>query len=67
MCQMKIILKQGENEEIVLENASTLDVTDKGVTVSAMFENPILIQGGTVRSIDFLNGRVMLTKREGKT
>ena len=67
MCQMKIILKQGENEEVVLENASTLDVTEKGVTVSAMFEHPVVIQGGTVRSIDFLNGRVTLTKREGKT
>lgn len=66
MCQMKIILKQGESEAVVLENASLLEVTDKGVMVSAMFEHPVLIQGAAVRSIDFLNGRVTVTKREGQ-
>ena len=66
MCQMKIILKQAESEEVVLENASILELTDKGVMVSAMFEQPKLIPGAEVSYIDFLNGRVTVTKRKGK-
>ena len=65
MCQMKIILKQGDKEEVFLENASSLEVTDKGVTVSAMFEPPKTIQGGEVHSIDFLSGRVTVIKNRG--
>ncbi|MEI6564072.1 MAG: CooT family nickel-binding protein [bacterium] len=60
---MKIILKQGDNEEVVLENASMLEVIGKGVKVSALFEQPKIIQGAEVHSIDFLNGRVTVTKR----
>jgi len=67
MCQMKIILKQGDREEVVLENASILEVTDKGVMVSAMFEQPKMIPGSEVSSIDFLNGRVTVTKKKGNT
>jgi len=63
---MKIILKQADSEEVVLENASILELTDKGVMVSAMFEQPKLIPGVQVSYIDFLNGRVTVTKRKGK-
>jgi len=66
MCQMKIIMKQGDHEEVVLENAATLEVNATGVVVSAMFEQPKTIPGAEVQSIDFLNGRVMVGKRKGK-
>jgi predicted RNA-binding protein len=66
MCMMKIIMRQGDHEEVVLENAATLEVNSKGVVVSAMFEQPKVIPGAEVRSIDFLNGRLTLGKREGK-
>ena len=66
MCQMKIILKQGAREEVILENAASLDVSDLGVTVSALFEQPHLIPGAEVRSIDFLSGRVTVMKRQGE-
>jgi len=66
MCQMKIILKHGESEEVVLENASMLEVVGTGVKVTALFEQPKIIQGAEVCSIDFLNGRVTVSKRQGK-
>ncbi len=66
MCMMKIILKQGGREEVILENAATLEVNATGVVVGAMFEQPKTIPGAEVRSIDFLNGRVMVGKREEK-
>lgn len=67
MCQMKIILKRGDREEVVLENAATLDVNEKGVVVSAMFEQPKIIAGAEVCSIDFLAGRVTVMQKGGKT
>ncbi|MGV1100638.1 CooT family nickel-binding protein [Thiovibrio sp. JS02] len=65
MCQMSIILEQDGKEEVFLENASFLEVTEEGVRVSALFEEPRLIKGGAVRSVDFLKGRVTVTKTGG--
>ena len=67
MCQARIIMKQGDSEQVILENASTLEVSDKGITVSAIFEQPIVLAGAEVHSIDFLNGRVIVTRKGGKT
>lgn len=63
MCMMKIIFKHDDREEVVLENAATLEVNATGVVVGAMFEQLKTIPGAEVRSIDFLNGRVMVAKR----
>ncbi len=64
MCQMSIILEQDGKEEIILENASLLEVTQDGVRVAALFEEPRLIEGATVHSVDFLRGRVLVRKKE---
>ena len=60
MCQMRIILKAGSSEEVVLENAALLSVTDEGILVNALFEQPKLIQGAAVSAIDFLENKVTL-------
>ena len=65
MCQMSIILVQDGKEEVILENASLLEVTDDGVRVSALFEEPKLIRGAMVRAIDFLHGKVTVTQPKG--
>jgi len=62
MCQMRIILKQGGSEEVVLENAALLKVTDDGILVNALFEQPKLIRGAAVSGIDFLENKVTLIK-----
>ncbi len=62
MCQMRIILKDGGSEKVVLENAATLKATEEGVFVSAIFEEPHLVPGATVSGIDFLQGDVTLTQ-----
>lgn len=61
MCQARIVLKQADTDEVVLEDASQLDVTDKGVWVASLFDQPKLIPGAKVLSIDFLSGMVILT------
>ena len=63
MCQMRIVLKQGDKEKVVLENAALLKVTDEGIFVNALFEKPELIAGGVVSAIDFLEGRVTVTQQ----
>lgn len=62
MCQMRIILKQGDREEVVLENAALLQVTAEGIMVNAMFEPPKLILGAAVSRIDFLENKVTMVK-----
>ena len=62
MCQMRIILKKGGSEEIVLENAALLKLTDEGILVNALFEQPKLIPGAAVSVIDFLENKVTLIK-----
>ena len=64
MCQMSIVLKQGSHETVVLENAARLEATDEGIVVNALFEPPKLIPGVVVSGIDFLHGRVTVTKKE---
>lgn len=66
MCQMRITLKQGGREEVVLENAALLEVTDEGVRVGAMFEPPKLIRGAAVSTIDFLKNQVTLIETPRK-
>ena len=66
MCQMRIVLKQGGSEKVVLENAALLEVTAEGIRVSALFEEPVLIPGAEVCDIDFLKSKLTLTTSSRK-
>lgn len=66
MCQMRIVLQRGSDEETILENAALLEATDRGLVVNALFEEPKLIEGAVVSRIDFLQGKVMVRKIERK-
>jgi len=65
MCQMSIVLEQDGKEELIQENATLLEVTKDGLMVSALFEEPRLIPKASVRAIDFLHGKVTVTKTKG--
>ncbi len=64
MCQASIILKQDDTNQVVLENAAHLEVTDQGVWVASLFDPPKLVPGASILSIDFLSGKVILTRRD---
>lgn len=64
MCQMKILLEEEDKQELVAEHASLLEVVEEGVNISTLFEEPRLITGVRVARIDFLAGKVTLTKME---
>lgn len=66
MCQMSVVINRGsqkgqDDQELVAENASLLEVEDDGVKISTLFEEPFKITGARVERIDFLAGRVFLT------
>jgi predicted RNA-binding protein len=62
MCQMNVMLDSGDQPELVMENASLLEVTDGGIQVSSLFDPPKLIGGVRVVKIDFMDGKVLLEK-----
>ena len=64
MCQMNVMVDKQGNEEIVLENVTQLEVVEDGVMLSTFFEEPKLISGVAVKTIDFLSGKLILEATE---
>lgn len=60
MCQMKVVQVTDEQEELVMESVTRLEVKDNGVEVSTFFEEPRFVPDVIVKSIDFLGGKVTL-------
>ena len=60
MCQMSVVMEKDEQIELVMENASLLEVVDDGVKVSSLFDPPRTVSGVRVAKIDFMNGKVFL-------
>ena len=66
MCQMNVMFEHDGEQEQVMENVTRLEVTGEGVMVSTFFEEPKLVKGARVKSIDFLGGAVTLDNRGGE-
>lgn len=62
MCQMSIFLKEGEKEELLKEDITKLEVLDKSIRVSTLFEGPTELPDLVVKHIDFNAGKVFLEK-----
>ena len=60
MCQMSVVTTKNEQEELVMESVTRLDVKGNGVEVSTFFEDPKFVPNVSVQSIDFLGGKVIL-------
>ena len=66
MCQMNVVLDHDGEQENIMNNVTLLEVTNEGVLVSTLFEEPKLVKSAQVKNIDFLNGRVILSSRISK-
>ena len=62
MCQMRVLVLEDTNEELVMESVTRLEVKDNGVEVSTFFEEPKFVQDVRVQEIDFLGGKVFLER-----
>lgn len=63
MCQMSVVLQKDEGQEKIMEAVARLEVTAEGVSINALFEQPLHIPGARVKTIDFLDGVVTLTQQ----
>ena len=61
MCQMSVVLEKDGQQEKVMDNITTLEVTDNGVSLSTMFDQPKQMDGVRLKRIDFLDGLVILS------
>lgn len=63
MCQMNIFVKEGSKEELLKENITKLEILEKSVRVSSLFEAPTDLDDMILKQIDFTAGKVFLEKR----
>jgi len=66
MCQISVLIREDESEELVMESVTRLEVKNNGVEVSTFFEDPKFVPGVQVQVIDFLGGKVFLGKIRGE-
>jgi predicted RNA-binding protein len=63
---MNVVLDHDGEQEKIMDNVTLLEVTDEGVLVSTLFEEPKLVKSAWVKNIDFLGGRVTLNSKVSK-
>ena len=62
MCQTSVLMEKDGSDEVVLENVTTLEVVDKGLKISTLFEGSQELVGAVINRIDFAGGKVYLTQ-----
>ena len=60
---MNVVLEHDGEQEKIMDNATHLEVTDEGVVVSTLFEEPKLVKSAWVKEIDFQGGTVTLNNK----
>ena len=65
MCQMNVVLEHDGEQEKIMENVTNLEVTDEGIIVSTLFEEPKIVKSAHVKNIDFQGGTVVLSESVG--
>jgi predicted RNA-binding protein len=57
---MSVLVRGSEEDTLVMESVTRLEVKDGGVEVSTFFEEPKFVPGVQVQTIDLLGGKVFL-------
>ena len=63
MCEIRVVMVQEDNEEVLMQNVTKLEVNDSSVTISSLFDGSREVSDSVIRNIDFLAGKVFLTRR----
>lgn len=66
MCQVSAFVKDGDKEELLRENVTSMEMLGDGVRVSTLFEGPADYHELSLHHIDFSAGRVILTRIQVK-
>lgn len=60
MCQTSVLMEKNGDEELLLENVTTLEPFEDGLKITTLFEGMKELTGVAVRHIDFAGGKVFL-------
>ena len=60
MCQTSVLMEKDGQEKLLLENVTSLEVTEKNISISTLFEGATKYQDVEIRRIDFTGGKVFL-------
>ncbi|MEN8140905.1 MAG: CooT family nickel-binding protein [Thermodesulfobacteriota bacterium] len=63
MCQMSVVLDRGDEQEVIMENVTLLEVIDNGVEVATLFDEPKRVENCRVKRLDFNSNSVTLVPR----
>ena len=64
MCQMSIVLEKDQKSEIIIEEVTNIQITDKGLIISTFFDEPRLIDDAIIKEIDCTGSKITLLKKE---
>ena len=67
MCQINVVVEREGNRDPVMESVTGLEVTADGIVLTTFFEEPLVVPGVSIKSIDFLGGTVVLAPDESQT
>lgn len=62
MCQVSAFVADDAQEELLKENVTSLELLEKGIRMSTLFESAMDFADLHLRSIDFSAGKVVLAK-----
>ncbi len=68
MCQISVVVEQEgkDGNEKVMEGVSSLEVTEAGIVLTALFEEPVVVADAYIKKIDFQGGLVTLVSQAAK-
>ena len=61
MCQISVVVEKSGDQENVMDNVTSLQVTENGVVLTTFFEEPLSVENVVISQIDFLGGKVILS------
>ena len=64
MCQTSVLMEKNGEDELLFENVTTLEVLEKGLKITTLFEGAQECLGVAIRRIDFAGGKVFLYQIE---
>lgn len=64
MCQVSVYVKRGENEELLKEDITKLELTGTSLKISTLFEGMTEFSDLQLRCIDFSAGKILLEEQQ---
>ena len=62
MCDFHVVMCQGDNEKLIMENVTELRVDGNGIFLKSLFDGQKDLPATILRSIDFLANTVRLER-----